>query len=488
MDNSQLPVKKTKIVCTIGPASKSQAVLEKLILAGMNITRINFAHGDFEEHRQTIANVRAAAAKTGQRVTIMGDLPGPKIRIGALEREEVVLQRGQNFVLQGEEIVGNGERASISFPDLARVVKPGDAIFINDGYVKLCVDHVQMGEVHCTVVVGGELRANKGVNFPGVDLGICAFTDRDRECLAFAAEMGVDAVSQSFVQDAYDLESLRGAAAEMDYQPFVISKIERAGAVDNLGEILLHTDGIMVARGDLGVEIPIEEVAMVQKRIIREANILGKPVITATHMLESMTSHTRPTRAEATDVANAILDGTDCLMLSGETAIGDFPVEAVEVMTRIAKVAEPESYSGDVASILEAAKSSGEISTQDLISLSIFMSAEALNPVALVTPTVSGATARRVCRFRPRIWILAVSPHQSTCQELQFSYGVFPIFEHQRPESWEQYACECLAEFGYHEHLAVLTQGSGTQFPNSGSTNSIKIIDLANPPTDQEVW
>ncbi len=488
MDKPQLPVNKTKIVCTIGPASRSQEVLEKLITAGMNIARINFAHGDFDNHRETIANVRAAAAAVGKRVTIMGDLPGPKIRIGDLSEEEIILQRGQSFVLQGEEIIGNQERASISFPDLARVVKRGDEIFINDGFIKLEVEEVFDKRVHCRVVVGGELRSHKGVNFPGVDLGICAFTEQDRECLAFAAEQGLDAVSQSFVQDSCDVEVVRAAAAEMDYHPFIISKIERARAVDHIGGILQSTDGIMVARGDLGVEIPIEEVALVQKRIIRDANLLGKPVITATHMLESMTTHSRPTRAEATDVANAILDGSDCLMLSGETAVGDFPVEAVEMMTRIALVYEPHSCTGDVARLLEAAKFSGEISTQDLISLSIFMSAEALDPVALVTPTMSGATARRVCRFRPRVWIVAVSPSQRTCQELQFSYGVLPVYERVRPASWEHYACDWLADHGFHEHLAMLTMGSGTAGADSGSTNHIEIIDLANPPTDEVIW
>ncbi len=488
MGNMQLPVNKTKIVCTIGPASRSVEVLKKLVVAGMNVARINFAHGDFDNHRETIANVRAAAAAVGRSVTIMGDLPGPKIRIGDLAEEKIILRRDQSFVLQGEEIVGDQERASISFPDLAKVVKPGDSIYINDGYIKLQVEKVHDSDVHCRVMVGGELRSHKGVNFPGVDLGICAFTEQDRECLSFAAGQGLDAISQSFVQDSNDVETVRAAAAELDYHPFIISKIERARAVDNLEDVLQSTDGIMVARGDLGVEIPIEEVALVQKRIIREANLLGKPVITATHMLESMTNHSRPTRAEATDVANAILDGTDCLMLSGETAVGDFPVEAVQVMTRIALVTEPHSCTGDVARLLEAAKSSGEISTQDLISLSIFMSSEALEPVALVTPTMSGATARRVCRFRPRVWIIAVSPSQQTCQELGFSHGVYPVYERVRPVSWERYACDWLGRYGFHEHLAVLTMGSGTAGADSGSTNHIEIIDLANPPTDQVIW
>ncbi|MFC1879798.1 pyruvate kinase, partial [Chloroflexota bacterium] len=239
-------------------------------------------------------------------------------------------------------------------------------------------------------------------------------------------------------------------------------------------------------RGDLGVEIPIEEIAITQKEIIQKSNLAGKPVITATQMLESMVKHARPTRAEATDVANAILDGTDCVMLSGETAMGEYPEESVDVMSCIARVTEPYACKRDVANILDAAKSSGDISTDDLISLSIFMSVEALTPAVVMTPTMSGATSRRVSRFRLPVWIVAVSPYEQTCQNLQFSYGVYPVFEKQRPPSWERYAHEWLALHGIDNHLAVLTQGSS--FKHSGGTNQIEIIDLSKPPEMQAVW
>ncbi|MDQ1300449.1 MAG: pyruvate kinase, partial [Chloroflexota bacterium] len=314
--------KKTKIVATIGPATEAQASLESLIANGMNVARINFSHGDLAGHRRAIANVRAAAAACGQRVAIMGDLPGPKMRIGKLEREPVLLERGQPFIIEVGDFVGDAGRVSLPFAGLPQAVKPGDAIYINDGYIQLEVREVVGRQVRCVALVGGELRSRKGVNFPGIDLGITAFTAQDREFLRFAAEQGLDAVSQSFVQDGADLEAVRGAAAELGYAPFIIAKIERARAVDNLEQILDHADGIMVARGDLGVEIPFERIAVVQKQIIQRASLKSRPVITATHMLESMITNRRPTRAEVTDVANAIIDGTDCVMLSGETSIG----------------------------------------------------------------------------------------------------------------------------------------------------------------------
>ena len=481
-----LPEKKTKVVCTIGPASDAQEVLEQMIRNGMNIARLNFAHGDPAGHERIIQNIRAAAARVEEQVTIMGDLPGPKMRIGRLAEEPLELVRGQSFILQTDAIQGDNQRVSISFSSLPDVVIPGDRIYINDGFIQLEVTHIKDQEIHCLVQVGGELRSYKGVNIPGVDLGICAFTDRDREFLEFAKEHGVDAISQSFVQEITDIQAVRDAAAEIGYDPFIIAKIERARAVENLDEILKVTDGIMVARGDLGVEIPIEEIAIVQKQIIRKANIAGKPVITATHMLESMVENSRPTRAEATDVANAILDGTDCAMLSGETALGKFPDEAVDVMTRIACVTEPHSFTRGTAEILEAAKHSGDISTEDLISLSIFLSVEVINPVAVITPTMSGATARRVCRFRLPVWIIAVSPNQSTCKDLGFSYGVYPIFEHQRPESWARYARDVLTKFNITGELALLTKG--TSAAQKVGTNEMEIIDLTSPEGREVIW
>jgi pyruvate kinase len=480
------PTKKTKIVCTIGPASESRETLEQLITSGMNVARLNFAHGDLEGHARVIETIRAAAAETGQRVAIMGDLPGPKIRIGRLVEEPIELERGQPFVLQTGEIAGDNTRVSLSFTGLPSAVQPGDRIYINDGFIQLRVVRVEGKEVHCLVKVGGELRSFKGVNFPGIDLGINAFTERDREFLAFAADQKLDAISQSFVQGPQDIEAVRSAAQALDFQPFIIAKIERSQALENLDGILAATDGIMVARGDLGVEIPIEEIAATQKHLIRQANLVGRPVITATHMLESMTVHSRPTRAEVTDVANAILDGTDCVMLSGETAMGSFPVEAVATMARIAQLTEPEVSTHDLPQHLQAARSSGEIGPKDIISLSICLTVEASHPVAVMIPTLSGSTARRLARFRLQEWIVAVSPSESSCQALQFSYGVDAVHELQRPESWQTYTREWLAEHGITTGLAILTHGSGTV--QGGGTNQIEIVDLSHPPDDIFVW
>ena len=486
MTKSRLPAKKTKIVCTIGPASQSRDTLERLIVKGMNVARLNFAHGDVESHQEVIDNIRGAASTLGRRVAIMGDLPGPKMRIGHLARESVELERGQPFTLQTGDVVGDSRHASMSFAGLPKAVKPGDTIFINDGLIQLRVESVEGQQVHCQVLVGGELRAHKGVNLPGIDLGICAFTPRDHEFLEFACDQGLDAISQSFVQDASDIEAVRQAAAALDYYPFIIAKIERARAVENLDAILESADGIMVARGDLGVEIPIEEVALAQKRIIKRSNLYGKPVITATHMLESMISHRRPTRAEATDVANAILDGTDCLMLSGETAAGCYPEESVAMMARIAQVTEPHALTRDVIHSLERTQVEEKISTEDLISLSIFATAKALTPAAIVAPTLSGVTARRVSRFRLPAWIVAVSPNESTCQTLQFSYGVYPVLETDRPASWTRYAYDWLKRHGVPGDLALLTRGTATF--HAGGTNHIEIVDLRSPPDEVSIW
>lgn len=486
MAERRLPAKKTKIVCTIGPASESPETLERMIRNGMNVARLNFAHGNFESHSRVIANIRAAAAAVGERVAIMGDLPGPKMRIGRLAEESINLERDQPFILQTEEMLGDASRVSMSFADLPQAVRTGDKIYLNDGFVQLAVEKVEGQEVQCRVLVGGELRSFKGVNLPGINLGISAFTDRDREFLSFAAKQGLDAVSQSFVQDAADIDAVRQNATAMDYHPFIIAKLERARAVEELDNILESADGIMVARGDLGVEIPIEKVALVQKHMIQQANLFGKPVITATHMLESMTTHRRPTRAEVTDVTNAILDGSDCMMLSGETAMGSYPEEAVAVMSRIASVTEPHANASTILRLLEGAKAANKITTEDLISLSIYSSVDALKPAAVITPTLSGSTSRRVSRFRLPVWIVAVSPTESTCQHLQFSYGVYPVREAERPKNWEQYAWDWLIRHNVIGDLALLTQGSVTF--HAGGTNDIKIIDLKSRPSGRSIW
>ncbi len=355
----KLPIKKTKIICTIGPASSDKEILEQMLLGGMNIARINLAHGELEDHRQAIANLRAASISTSKRVAIFADLPGPKMRVGQFSQETVLLERGQEFTLHNQEIIGDKHRASINFDGLPDVVKPGDWIFMNDGYIQLQVEEVIGDRVRCKVKAGGELRAHKGVNFPGIDLGISALTGQDRDLLQFAAEQELDGIGESFVQDADDVQDLRQAAADLNYDPLIIAKIERSGALDNIMEILAVSDAIMVARGDLGVEIPIEKIPNVQKELIHKANLFGKPVITATQMLESMTHNRRPTRSEATDVANAILDGTDCVMLSGETAVGRYPVETVQTMSDLACETESKFESLGCREFIEAAANPG---------------------------------------------------------------------------------------------------------------------------------
>ena len=330
---------KTKIVATIGPASESPEMLTRLIRAGLNVARLNFSHGDLTQHGEVIRRIRDVARETGRRVAIMADLPGPKMRLGQLDPESIHLIPGAHFTLTNEEIVGDARRVSMSFEPLPRVVKPGNRLFLNDGLVQLVVERVAGNDVECKVAVGGELRSRKGLNLPGIDLGISALPKHDRACLEFALDAGVDAVSQSFVERAADIEAVRGGC-ENRRRPFIIAKIERSDALAHFDEILAAADGIMVARGDLGVEVPIEEIAHTQKQLIAKANLAGKPVITATQMLESMVASRLPTRAEATDVANAILDGTDCVMLSGESAMGKFPEEAVTMLARIAAFTE----------------------------------------------------------------------------------------------------------------------------------------------------
>ena len=470
------PPNKTKIVCTIGPASDSPAILQKMIQAGMNVARLNFSHGDFQSHRDTIKKIRTASEAVGKRVAIMADLPGPKMRIGELAEEPVELKAGDPFTLTAEDIVGDAARVSVSFSRLPKAVKPGDRLFLNDGYIQIEVREVEGSEVRCKVIVGGQLRSRKGLNLPGIDLGISAFTDHDRECLKFALENGVDAVSQSFVETAEDITAVRQAAAESERNPFIIAKIERAGARSHLKAILEAADGIMIARGDLGVEIPIEQIAVAQKDIMRQANMSGKPVITATQMLESMTGNRRPTRAEATDVANAILDGTDCVMLSGESAMGQYPVESVSMLSRIAAAIEPYRTSMSVREALHADRQEDEVRMEDLIALSVETTLKRITPPTVVVPTHSGATARSIARFRLPVWITAVSSQGKTCQDLMFSYGVFPVCEPEHPANWRTWTKNLLANQGLAGDLVVLTEGPSARRPDRN--NRMEIIDL----------
>jgi pyruvate kinase len=397
-----------------------------------------------------------------------------------LAKDFVELEAGKEFTLTTGDMVGDISRVSVSFDPLPRVVKPGDKIFLNDGLIELEVVSVAGEEVLCRVLVGGELRSRKGLNLPGIDLGITAFTVHDRECLKFALEHGVDAVSQSFVESAADIEALRRAAAELGHNPFLIAKIERSRALENLDSIFQAADGIMVARGDLGVEVPIEQVPVIQKQLMRQANVRGKPVITATQMLESMTSSRRPTRAEATDVANAILDGTDCVMLSAESATGMFPMEAVSTLAKIAAAIEPHRSGYQAQEILNPMDSGADINLSDIIAFSVESTLELISPAAIFVPTRSGATARSLARFHPPKWTVAVSSEESTCQRLQFSYGVYPVYEPDHPEDWTSFIRNWLQEHEVEGNLVILTEGPSRKRPDTN--NRMEIIDLSAGP------
>ncbi len=472
-----LPAHKTKIVCTIGPASESPEIIEQMLSAGMNVARINFSHGDFPGHQKIIKNLRVAAETVKKRLAIMSDLPGPKMRIGQLTNEPIELQAGEMFTLTTQEVVGDVHRVSVTFSRLAEVVKPGDILFLNDGFIQLEAMTIEGGNINCRVLVGGELRSRKGLNLPGIDLGLSAFTDHDYQCLKFALEQGVDAVSQSFVESAADVTAVRNAAADLGHHPMIFAKIERSRALDHIDDILEAADGIMIARGDLGVEVPIEQIAVIQKRIMHKANLIGKPVITATQMLESMTTNRRPTRAEATDVANAILDGTDCVMLSEESALGKFPVDAVTMLAKIAAASEPFRSHHSVRETLNGIGRGSTISLTDLIALSVEATLERSSSAAVFVSTRSGATARSIARLRLPVWIVAVSSQEETCQQLQFSYGVYPVHERDYPEDWNSYIKGWLHDHEVAGNIAVLTAGTSSKHPEANKR--MEIIDLS---------
>ena len=472
----RFPINKTKIVCTIGPASESPAVMRQMIESGMNVARLNFSHGDFATHQKVIENLRSASNSLGRRVAIMADLSGPKMRIGKIDPEPVELRPGEPFTLTTDDVLGNKTRVFVSFDRLSQAVKPGDTLFLNDGYIQLEVAGVKGKDVICTVRVGGELRSRKGLNLPGIKLGICAFTERDHECLEFALDNGVDAVSQSFVESASDIEAVRKAAADMGHHPFIIAKIERSGAMDNIEAIMSAADGIMIARGDLGVEVPIEDIAVVQKRLMRLANMRAKPVITATQMLESMMDNRRPTRAEATDVANAILDGTDCVMLSAESATGKYPVDAVEMLSKIAASIEARRPAIAVKELYRGVDLTGRIRPEHLVAIGVEACLEYESPAAVFVPTHSGSTARSIARFRFPAWTVAVSSQETTCQQLQFSSGVYPVHEPDHPDQWTDYIRQWLRDRGMDGKVAVLTEGPSTKHPEAN--HRMEIVEL----------
>jgi pyruvate kinase len=413
-------MRRTKIVCTIGPASASPRVLKALIEAGMNVARLNFSHGDYGFHSRIIRTIRRFERELKTPVAILQDLPGPKIRIGTIAGDRVRLQTNRQFVLTTKKIVGSESAVSVDFAGLTRAVKKGDRILLGDGEIELEAIQVNDHEVRCKIIVGGVLGSQKGIHFPQGNLKIRALTNRDKKDLAFGIEQRVDMVALSFVRTSGDILYARHELEAHNSAIPLIAKLEKHEAVEHIDAILDCVDGIMVARGDLGLEIAQERIPAVQKMMIRKANHLGKPVITATQMLRSMVWNPRPTRAEVTDIANAVLDGTDALMLSEETAAGDYPLEAVKIMAKVAaeteKILEPrERFAGLERTVPEA------------ISLGAISLARDLQVKAFLIPTSSGNTARLIARYRPQQPIIAVTPNQQTVKLLCLVWGIHPV-------------------------------------------------------------
>ncbi|MFS8901132.1 pyruvate kinase [Synechococcus sp. B60.1] len=490
--------RRTKIVATIGPASSNPAILREMILQGATTLRLNFSHGDHDLHRRNIRLIRQTAMDLGIQVAILQDLQGPKIRLGKFAEGSITLRSGDPFVLTSKPILGSQERSWVTYDKLAQEVPEGATILLDDGRVEMRVEAVdpEAGELFCRTIVGGTLSDNKGVNFPGVRLSIRAVTEKDKADLYFGLNQGVDWVALSFVRDPSDVLELRELMAAVGKRVPIIVKIEKHEAIQQLPQILALSDGVMVARGDLGVELPAEEVPILQKRMIAMANCLGIPVITATQMLDSMVHSPRPTRAEISDVANAILDGTDAVMLSNETAVGKYPVEAVATMARIAVRIERDYFSPiyvdrrqhlraltlqELSQNNNSSGSNGSSRPKTLIADSISRAvgeiAQELDAVAVMTLTKTGATARNVSRFRPRTPILAVTPHVEVARQLQLVWGVRPLLVMDLPTTRQtfQAAINVAQEEGLLKDGDLVVLSAGTLPGVSGSTDLIKV-------------
>lgn len=414
--------KKTKIVCTIGPATESEEKLEELVKAGMNVARLNFSHGDFDEHQKRVDRIRKICDKTGDVLAIVQDLCGPKIRIGSFKNGSINLNRGDTFILTTEDVEGTEERVHINYEELPKEVKSGTPIMLQDGTKRLEVVEVKGNDIITKVISGGRLSGRKGVNVPGANLSVKSLTDKDKKDLEFGIKNKVDFVALSFVRNSSDIRELREILVKAGSDAQIIAKIETREALDDIDEIIKETDAIMIARGDLAIEIPAEEVPLVQKLIIHKCNSAGKPVITATQMLESMVKNPVATRAEISDIANAIIDGTDAIMLSEETTLGDFPVSAVEVMTKVALKVEKEVFTRDTIAEYEASHG-----ITDVVSQSAVRATHNIGASLIVALTRQGRTPRMISRYRPAEMIMAMTDKKETLNKLTLSYGCFPI-------------------------------------------------------------
>lgn len=415
----------TKIVCTMGPSSNSISILKEMMLAGMNVARLNMAHGELADHSARIQLVRDAANEANKVVATMMDIKGPEIRIGTLAEASYELKAGDEFTLTTEEIVGTNERVMVNYADMTSVMKIGDVILLDDGLIELNVKRVEGTNIVCEVINGGALKPRKGVNLPGISTTLPGVTERDIMHIKFGIKEDIDMIAMSFVRKAEDVLEVRQILEDHNASHIqIISKIENQEGVDNLDAIIEASDGIMVARGDLGVEIPAEEVPMIQKVMIDKCNKAGKPVIVATQMLDSMQVNPRPTRAEVSDVANAVLQGADAIMLSGESAAGKYPLESVRMMATIAERAEKTI---DYNENFEVKMKGNSASVTEVISQAVVQSSLQINAKAIITPTESGVTARMVSKYRPKAPIIAVTPNDRTLKKMTLLRGVTPI-------------------------------------------------------------
>lgn len=469
-------MQKTKMVFTIGPTSENEEVLSKLIEAGMSASRHNFSHGDHDEHRIRIDLVKRLREKFNKPIAIVLDTKGPEIRTGNFEGKKVELQKGDAFTVYcGEEVLGDGTKCSITYDNLHNDVVPGNTILIDDGLVGLTVKEIEGNKIHCEVQNTGFVANHKGVNVPNVSIKLPALTEKDKADLIFGCEMNVDVVAASFIRKAADVLAIRKVLEENNGSHVqIFSKIENQEGVDNIDDIIKFSDGIMVARGDLGVEVPMEQVPIVQKMIIEKCNKAGKAVITATQMLDSMMRNPRPTRAEASDVANAIFDGTDAVMLSGESANGSYPVEAAQTMARICQSAEKNI---NYATSIEKRKESDIPNVANAISLATVQTATELSAAAIVTATQTGNTARMVSKYRPEAPIIAVTPSGKVARRLALNFGVHPILS-EKVETTDELIIDAVnksKEAGYVKDGDLVVVAAGIPVHLSGTTNMLKV-------------
>lgn len=470
-------MRKTKIICTIGPASESEEMLRELMLAGMDVARFNFSHGTHEEQKEKLRRVKKVREELGLPVATLMDTKGPEIRLRDFEGGRVELVSGQRFVLTTEEILGTAERAAISYKNLKNDISVGTTILIDDGMIEMRVDEICGEEIVCTVINGGFVSNHKGVNVPGAVLSMPYISEVDREDLLFGIEMGYEILAASFVRCKEDVLELRKILDEHNCKMKIISKIENMQGIENLEEILEVSDGIMVARGDMGVEIPMEEVPIEQKHMIHLANEQGKSVITATQMLESMIKNPRPTRAEATDIANAIYDGTTAIMLSGESAAGKYPIEAVKTMARIAESTE-NSINYRKRMMNRGGEKKDDITTA--LAYATCTTAMDLNAAAIITVTMSGFTAEAIARYKPGCTIIGCTVNDRVCKQLNLLWGVHPLMLRRESDAEELFAdaVEEAKKAGYVKAGDIVVLTAGLPLGIAGKTNMLRVVEV----------